>query len=205
LNLMIWDRNGDRFRSHNRMVIKNLELVGGKLGLTPLAIKTLHRAAVFHDATKVLLGDVDKAGRLDASELFFVFDHPSKLNELMAPFDFLAEERTVLLRHHERYDGNGYPDGLEGDEIPFGARIFAIVDAFAAMTSKRSYRRQLSAGDAVKELAANAGTQFDPILVGVFIDALKESTSFAIADENVASAKAKLDEILDESKSALGA
>jgi two-component system cell cycle response regulator len=192
LNLMVWDRTGVRFKEHNLLVIKNLGLISKKLGFSPSAVQTLHRAAIFHDATKALLGDVHKAGRLDKSELSFVYDHPHKLYELIEPFDCLSEERTVLLRHHEHYDGNGYPDGLKGDEIPLGARILAIVDAFAAMISQRSYRRQFSTEEAILELAVHAGTQFDPILVGAFIDALKENTSSKISDEKVAAAKAKI-------------
>lgn len=196
LELLVWDQDGDRFKEHNQLVIKNLSLIGDKLGFTPSIIKTLHRAAIFHDATKVLLGDVDKEGRMDDNELSLVYDHPYKLHELIEPFDFFSEERTVLLWHHEHYDGNGYPEGLKGDEIPLGARIFAIADAYTAMTSRRSYRRQFSPEEAVLELATCAGTQFDPILVGVFIDALRESTLFGISDDTVAKAKDRIDKIV---------
>jgi HD-GYP domain-containing protein (c-di-GMP phosphodiesterase class II) len=199
LNLMVWDRAGERFKEHNRLVIENFGLIGDKLGFKPSVIQTLHRAAILHDATKVLLGDVDKAGRLDKSELSFIYDHPYKLCELIEPFDFLAEESMVLLRHHEHHDGNGYPDGLKCDEIPLGARILAIVDAFAAMTCQRSYRRQLSPEEAVLELAANAGTQFDPILVDAFIDALKQNSSSKISDEKAAEAKAIIGATIDKS------
>ena len=192
LERIVWDQDGKRFKKHNQSVIKNLHLMCAKLGLAPNTIATLHRASIFHDATKILLGEVDKAGCLDESELSLIYDHPYKLHDLMEPFDFLAEERTVLLRHHEHYDGNGYPEGLKGDEIPIGARILAIVDSFAAMTSKRSYRRQFSAEEAVLELAANAGSQFDPILVRKFIEALKENTQLKISDETVAAAKTEL-------------
>jgi two-component system, cell cycle response regulator len=195
LELMVWDRDGDRFKAHNRQVIQCLNLIGDKLGFNPSIVKTLQHAAIFHDATKVLLGDVDKSRVLDKDEMALVMDHPYKLHELIAPFDFFAEERSVLLWHHEHFDGNGYPDGLKGDEIPLGARIFAIVDAFVAMTSRRSYNRQFTTEEAVQELATHAGTQFDPVLVGVFIDALKENNTNGLSDEVVATAKAKINKV----------
>jgi HD-GYP domain-containing protein (c-di-GMP phosphodiesterase class II) len=195
LELMVWDRDGDRFKAHNRQVIQCFNLIGDKLGFNPSIVKTLQHAAIFHDATKVLLGDVDKSRVLDKDEMALVMDHPYKLHELIAPFDFFAEERSVLLWHHEHFDGNGYPDGLKGDEIPLGARIFAIVDAFVAMTSRRSYNRQFTTEEAVQELATHAGTQFDPVLVGVFIDALKENNTNGISDEMVATAKAKINKV----------
>lgn len=194
LELMVWDRNGDRFRAHNQRVIQCFNLVADKLGFDSSIFETLKHAAIFHDATKVLLGDVDKNKELDEGGAALIFDHPSKLRELIEPFDIFGEERSVLLWHHEHYDGNGYPDGLKGDEIPFRARIFAIVDAFVAMTSRRPYRRQFTSEEAVAELAACAGTQFDPFFVGAFIDALNASDTIELSDEAVAAAKAKIDE-----------
>jgi diguanylate cyclase (GGDEF)-like protein len=196
LELMVWDRDGDRFRAHNQRVIQCFNLVGDKLGFDPSIVEALKHAAIFHDATKVLLGDVDKAKDLDEGGAALILDHPYKLRELIEPFDVFAEERSVLLWHHEHYDGNGYPDGLKGDEIPLRARIFAIVDAFVAMTSRRPYRRQFTSEEAVEELTACAGTQFDPFLVGAFIDALQESDTIELSDERVAAAKAKIDDIL---------
>ncbi len=196
LQLMVWDRDGDRLREHNQRVIQYVNLIGVRLGFHPSIVKALKHAAIFHDATKVLLGDVDQAKDLDEGGAALIFDHPYKLQELIEPFDFFAEERSVLRSHHEHYDGNGYPDGLKGDDIPLRARIFAIVDAFVAMTSRRPYRRQFTSEEAVGELAAYAGTQFDPVLVGVFIDVLKESDSVTLSDETAAAAKAKIDDIL---------
>jgi HD-GYP domain-containing protein (c-di-GMP phosphodiesterase class II) len=194
LELMVWDRDGDRFKVHNRRVIQCFNLIGDKLGFNASIIRTLQHAAIFHDATKVLLGNVDKARGLDDDEMALISDHPHKLHELIEPFNIFVEERSVLLRHHEHFDGNGYPDGLKGDEIPLGARIFAIVDAFVAMTSHRSYKQQFTVEEAVLELATCAGTQFDPVLVGVFIDALKENNTNELSDEMVAAAKAKIKE-----------
>jgi two-component system cell cycle response regulator len=194
LELMVWDRDGDRFRPHNQRVMHYFDLIGDKLGFNPSIVKTLQYAAIFHDATKVLLGEVDKAGALDEDSAALIFDHPYKLHELIEPFDYFADERSVLLRHHEHYDGNGYPDGLKGGQIPLGARIFAIVDAYVAMTSRRSYRLQFTADEAVQELAAYAGTQFDPVLVELFIDALKQSGTVELSEETAAAVKAKIDQ-----------
>jgi two-component system cell cycle response regulator len=192
LEMMVWDRDGDRFKAHNQRVTQYFKLVGEKLGFNPSMIKTLQNAAIFHDATKFLLGGIDKKRALDEGELSHIIDHPHKLHELIEPFDFFAGERSVLLRHHENWDGSGYPNGLKADEIPFGARIFAIVDAFVAMTSKRLYRRQLTVEEAALELAAFAGSQFDPVLVGVFLEAVKDSDSFELSDETIAAAKARM-------------
>jgi two-component system cell cycle response regulator len=197
LELMVWDREGDRYKAHNQRVKQYFNLVGDKLGFKPSVVITLHNASIFHDATKVLLGQglMDEARHLNEREVAHIHSHPSKLHELMEPFDFFAEERSILLRHHENYDGNGYPEGLQGDEIPIGARVFAIVDAFVAMTSQRVYRRRFSADEAVLELATYAGTQFDPILVDAFIDAIKESNLLDISDETIGAAKRKISQL----------
>jgi HD-GYP domain-containing protein (c-di-GMP phosphodiesterase class II) len=140
-------------------------------------------------------GHVDEARHLDERATTCIIGHPHKLHELMAPFDFFAKERSILLRHHENYDGNGYPEGLKGDDIPIGARIFSIVDAFVAMTSPRVYRRRFTDDEAVLELAAYAGTQFDPILVDAFIDTIKESNLFDFSGATIAAAKNKIGEL----------
>jgi two-component system cell cycle response regulator len=186
LELMVLNRDGDRYREHNRRVVQYFNLIGHKLNFKPSIVKTLKHAAIFHDATKILLGDVDQAEELDEKRAALVFDHPCKLRELIEPFDVFAQERSVLLWHHEHFDGNGYPDGLAGDGIPLRARIFSIVDAFVAMTSQRPYRRQFTHEEAVQELAACAGTQFDPHLVDVFIEALSESDAVKRSGETAA-------------------
>jgi two-component system cell cycle response regulator len=201
LEMIVWYNDGDGFKAHNQRVMQYFNLLGEKFGFNPSIIKTLQYAAVFHDATKFLLGGVDRKRALDKDEMAHIIDHPYKLHELIEPFDFFSGERSVLLWHHENWDGSGYPDGLKADEIPFGARIFAIVDAFVAMTSQRPYRRKFTTEEALLEIAASAGNQFDPVLVDLFIDAVTESSALELSDEAIAAAKARMG---NESKAGFG-
>ncbi len=95
------------------------------------------------------------------------------LNEI----PFLEKARKLILHHHERYDGNGYPDGLKGEDIPIGARLLAVADTFDTMTTNRSYRAALSEDCAVDELYKYSGTQFCPVAVEAFTLALKSTAS----------------------------
>jgi HD-GYP domain-containing protein (c-di-GMP phosphodiesterase class II) len=81
----------------------------------------------------------------------------------------------IIIHHHERYDGHGYPSGLRGEDIPLGARILAVADAFEAMLSKRPYRRKLSITQAVTEIVRSSGEQFDPVIVDAFVRVIKRS------------------------------
>ncbi len=95
--------------------------------------------------------------------------HPHAGYEILRQVDFLAPAADIVLAHHERYDGKGYPRGLVGDQIPLGARIFMIADAFDAMTSDRTYRSAMPAEEALAEILRNSGTQFDPAAVMGFL------------------------------------
>ena len=81
-----------------------------------------------------------------------------------------------ILHHHERYDGNGYPDGLKGEKIPLLSRIITVVDSFDVITHDRSYKKAMSKEEGIKELRENSGTQFDPVIVDVFVEFLNESS-----------------------------
>jgi HD-GYP domain-containing protein (c-di-GMP phosphodiesterase class II) len=98
--------------------------------------------------------------------------------QILEPFRFLAEAVDVVRHHHERFDGNGYPFGLAGTEIPLAARIFSVADSFDAMTSDRPYRSALPMEAAIEEIRAGAGTQFDPQVTEAFLE-LAEDDSFA--------------------------
>lgn len=100
--------------------------------------------------------------------------HPVMGEKIIEPLNLLKEAREMIKYHHERYDGNGYPEGLRGEKIPFLARILAVADAFDAMTSTRPYRKSLSEENALRELEAHKGTQFDPQIVEAFIRGRKK-------------------------------
>ncbi|MCX5681224.1 MAG: HD domain-containing protein, partial [Candidatus Omnitrophica bacterium] len=118
-----------------------------------------------------------KRGRLTASEFKIIHDHPEKSVELVRPVAFLKPVLPIVLYHHERYDGKGYPCGLKGEEIPSGARVMAVVDAFEAIVAGRPYKKGLKFFKAVEELKKNKGTQFDPIVVDAFCK-LSNETKF---------------------------
>ena len=113
-------------------------------------------------------------GKLSDEEYDDIKNHPSIGAKILGPAKIFEPFIPVILHHHERYDGKGYPGGLSGDNIPLFARIVCVADSFDAMTSDRAYRPRFTAVKAVEELENNKGTQFDPDLVDAFIIALKK-------------------------------
>ncbi|HHY04780.1 MAG TPA: HD domain-containing protein [Thermoanaerobacterales bacterium] len=131
-------------------------------------------AAYLHDAGKVAIPKsiLDKPGKLTQQESTLMKKHPEYTMEIMSMVSALKSLVVVAGGHHERYDGSGYPDGNFGDNIPIGARIMAIADAFDAMTSVRPYQKRKNADEAKKELKKNSGSQFDPHIVKVALKVL---------------------------------
>lgn len=158
---------GSEHKTHIASVSQYLTLLGTQLGLPDKHMQTFHNSVTLYNSFRALLHNdlMAKPGKLSRDERKIIEDLPFKLSELTDMFDYFAEERSILLSFNERFDGTGYPDGLKGDEIPLGARIFAIVDALAAMNSERPYRRKLLPDEIIKELKQGAGRQFDPFLV----------------------------------------
>jgi HD-GYP domain-containing protein (c-di-GMP phosphodiesterase class II) len=131
-------------------------------------------AARIHDLGKVATSDLilRKPGRLTDDEFAVIQRHPVDGSEILrhlTPYRHIVE---IVRHHHERWDGRGYPDGLAGEAIPFGARVIAVADTYDAMTTDRPYRRALSHEEALAELQRGAGTQFDPVVVAAFERAL---------------------------------
>jgi cyclic di-GMP phosphodiesterase len=129
-----------------------------------------------HDIGKVGIPEhiLCKAGPLSVDEWTVMRNHPIIGAQIIAPIAFLADAVELIRHHHERFDGTGYPDGMSGEEIPLGARIFAVADSFDAMTSDRPYRGSIGIERALGELRAGAGSQFDPEVVRVFIEMVED-------------------------------
>jgi diguanylate cyclase (GGDEF)-like protein len=144
--------------------------VGRELRMGPEGLDEVARAAELHDVGKIAVPDaiLDKPGPLDPVEWSFMRRHPLIGERILLEAPALRPVARLVRSSHERWDGGGYPDGLRGDEIPLGARVVAVCDAFHAMTTERPYRQPIEEEQAVAELRGCAGTQFDPIVVDAF-------------------------------------
>ena len=147
-----------------------------QLGMTPEQIDEVRRAAELHDVGKIAIPDaiLQKRGPLDDEEWSFMRRHTIIGERILAAAPALAPVATLVRSGHERWDGAGYPDGMAGEEIPLGARVVCVCDAYDAMVSERPYREALSPAAALEELHRCAGSQFDPRVVEAFAAALAE-------------------------------
>jgi diguanylate cyclase (GGDEF)-like protein/putative nucleotidyltransferase with HDIG domain len=148
--------------NHSEIVSELAAAIAAHHGIDGRQLERIRVAALLHDVGKISVPDVvlHKPGALATSEQAVMREHVAVGRDLLVAAGF-AEEATWVLHHHERYDGEGYPDALSGEEIPFESRIIAVADAFEAMTGERPYRETLTTEQAVAELTALAGTQFD--------------------------------------------
>lgn len=152
-------------------------LIGKQLGLTDEDLDTLKQGALFHDIGKIGIPDsvLQKPTKLTDEEYDDIKNHPSIGAKILAPAKIFSNLVPMVLHHHERYDGRGYPVGLAGEDIPLMARIVCVADSFDAMTSDRSYRPRFDVLTALNELENCKGTQFDPMVVDAFLIALREN------------------------------
>ena len=137
---------------------------------------TLGYGFFLHDIGKVGVPEsiLCKEGPLTSEEWDVMRSHPLVGVDIVAPMGFLAETVTLIRHHHERFDGSGYPDGLAGGSIPLAARIFAVADAFDAMTSDRPYRDSMGIERALHEIRGGSGSQFDPEIVRTFVEMIED-------------------------------
>lgn len=158
---------------HSERVAELTMAIAAEMGLEPGSDewRYISWGALLHDVGKIAIRDevLCKPGPLTEEEWEAMRGHPGSGYEILRTVDFLAPASEIVLCHHERFDGAGYPRGLAGEEIPLGARIFAIADSFDAMTSDRTYRAAMPPEEALAEILRHSGTQFDPACVRAFL------------------------------------
>jgi putative nucleotidyltransferase with HDIG domain len=185
----------ERTSGHSMRVVRYAKIMADCLDLSHEDRFVLKLSAALHDIGKIGLPDriLKESSSLHELDYGFIKGHPEVGSNIVGRIDELREVAAVIKHHHERFDGTGYPDGLKGEVIPFLSRILAIVDAYESLTSDRIYRKGLSPLEALEELKDNAGTQFDPFLVKIFIEQLGNSKQkiealrepYLLADEKI--------------------
>jgi len=157
---------------HSKRVTAFTIAIARKMGLSREEIRVIARGAFLHDIGKMAIPDeiLNKPGKLTEEETAIMREHCYRGYKIVARIPFLAEAAEIVYSHQERYDGLGYPRGLKGNEIPLGARIFAIADTLDAMRSNRPYRAAQPIEKAREEIKLWAGRQFDPEIVKVFLE-----------------------------------
>ncbi len=167
----------DPYNNGHSDAVSNLaQDLASALGLPARMVETITRAALLHDIGKIVIPAevLNKDGPLTPEERRAVQAHATVGADILASFDIFREEACIVRHHHERYDGGGYPVGLRGGEIPFGARILAVADAFDAMTSGRSAHGRRDVADALTVIEAGKGGQFDPAVAEAFVNLVRD-------------------------------
>ncbi len=158
-------------RGHSDRVSRYAVGIGKQLGLDSAMLHTLRFAAELHDIGKIAIKEaiIDKSSKLTEEEYETVKKHPELGVDILRPIRFLKPVLPIILHHHERYDGTGYPNGMRGDSIPLGARILNLADAFDAMTTQRPYNKPMSLSEALDMCRREGGASFDPDCVEALI------------------------------------
>ena len=165
------DFRDNETQGHSSRVVEYAVQVAEVMQVADLDMTTIRWGAILHDVGKIGVPDqvLLKPDKLDSDEWELMRQHPEMGYRMLQHIAFLRPALDIVFSHQERYDGTGYPRGLKGEEIPLGARIFAVVDTFDAMTSNRPYRAALTIQDARDEILEFAGTQFDPKVAEAFL------------------------------------
>jgi putative nucleotidyltransferase with HDIG domain len=172
---------------HSRRVVEYTARLARQLGLAEADIQEICRGALIHDIGKIGVPDAIllKPSALAPEERLIIEKHPQEGYEMLMDIPYLKEEIQIVLAHQESWDGRGYPFGLRGDEIPLGARLFAVADTFDALTSHRPYRQSRPMDEACQVIAEESGHQFDPAVVAAFLAVpIAEWMSIRIRVEN---------------------
>lgn len=173
-------------RGHSERVSIYSLLLSEELKLSSEEIESVHIASYLHDIGKIGISEhiLNKPAKLTNEEYELVKNHANVSSQIVSRIPGLSHIVSMVKHHHERHDGSGYPDGLKGKDIPLGARIMAIADAFDAMTSSRPYKMAFKPKDALQEVKKCAGTQFDPELADLFVRAYDKTYGRRIPNIN---------------------
>jgi len=165
------DLKDSETEGHSKRVTAYTIALARAMGISPVDIKIIARGAFLHDIGKMAIPDdiLRKPGKLTTEEEEIMRDHCTRGYHILRKIPFLSEAAAIVYTHQEYFDGNGYPSRLRGNEIPIGARIFAVADAMDAITSDRPYRKARSFDEAREEILRCSGSQFDPNVVEVFL------------------------------------
>jgi len=176
----------EKTHGHSVKVAQYARLIGEELALPTPEVETIYHGGLLHDIGKIGMNDdiLERLGILTRSEMDIVKQHPVIGARIAQPLAFLDDVVPLILHHHERYDGSGYPDGLKGDDIPLGARILTICDAFETMLAGRKHFNRMSLEDAVVNLQQGAGHQFDPKILGALFAALLKKPDLVALNGN---------------------
>ncbi len=168
---------------HSARVAELAVTLGRSLGWTTDRVEVLRLGGLLHDVGKLAISQhvLGKAGPLDPDELSAIRAHPVTGVRLLQEIPSARPALSCVLFHHERWDGGGYPTGRAGDAIPLEARVLTVADAYDAMTTSRPYRRAFSMHEALSEISACAGSQFDPVLATLFVAMWSEAAPAAAA------------------------
>jgi putative two-component system response regulator len=172
---------------HLRRLASYSEQLALAAGLSPEQSKMIRYGGLLHDIGKISVDDavLRKPGALTLEEYAHIKLHPEHGARIVAPMRFAADVGPIILGHHERWDGKGYPRGLTGQDIPVGARIVSIVDAYDAMMTDRPYRQAMSREDTLARLRAGSGIQWDPRLLEIFTELVEADKLYLPAQESL--------------------
>ena len=169
-------------QGHSQKVSAYAVMIAQALSMSPADIEEIRLAGLLHDIGKVGIPEpiLNKSGPLDVSEWEIMKTHTDLGDKLLEPLKTMTRIRAMIRHHHEFYDGSGYPSRLEGEQIPHGARVIAIADAYDTITTARSYKKARTPEDAFTELERCAANQFDPALLRIFIETMRQAPRPAV-------------------------
>jgi HD-GYP domain-containing protein (c-di-GMP phosphodiesterase class II) len=173
-SLEVWsaalDQRNKEAEGHTHRVMEMASNMAKVLGMSKQELVNIRRGALLHDFGNIAVPEsiLLKNGELTLEEWLSIHMHPYIAYEMLAPIEFLKPALDIPYRHHEHWDGSGYPRGLKGEEIPLAARLFSVVDVYDSMTSDRPYRPAWSKKEAMNYIQDMAGQHFDPMAVELF-------------------------------------